>query len=278
MASAPAAASARARTVAGSAKAVLRRAGVSRRNAAALRMCCERNIRSFSRPTGGDRPRILCYHSIGTPAWGVNDVSPARFRRHIELALAMGYEFVPANDIASGQAAGRKLAITFDDGLRSVAEHAAPILRDFGVPWTLFVVTGLADGRHGFGDVMLSWREIEQLAAAGAEIASHSVSHPNFGRLPAGEAEAEIAGSREALRSRIGIVPDTFAIPFGQSRDWTAGAHAAALRAGYRYVFAQSEERRFPGTVARTFVTHFDSDRVFRAALHGAFDRWEEWV
>jgi hypothetical protein len=37
-------------------------------------------------------------------------------------------------------------------------------------------------------------------------------------------------------------------------------------------------ERRPPGTVPRTFITRFDNDRLFRAALGGAFDRWEEWM
>ena len=43
-------------------------------------------------------------------------------------------------------------------------------------------------------------------------------------------------------------------------------------------MFAQAEETRPAETVARTFVTRWDGDRVFRAALGGAFDRWEEWV
>jgi len=42
-------------------------------------------------------------------------------------------------------------------------------------------------------------------------------------------------------------------------------------------VYAQAEETRPAGTVARTFVTSFDADRIFRSLLGGAFDRWEEW-
>jgi hypothetical protein len=30
--------------------------------------------------------------------------------------------------------------------------------------------------------------------------------------------------------------------------------------------------------VPRTFITQFDDRRLFRAALEGAFDAWEEWV
>jgi hypothetical protein len=30
--------------------------------------------------------------------------------------------------------------------------------------------------------------------------------------------------------------------------------------------------------VARSFVTKFDGDRIFKALLKGKFDYWEEWV
>src|SRR4051794_7024490 len=40
--------------------------------------------------------------------------------------------------------ADRTLAVTFDDGFRSVHRLAAPIMRELGVPGTLFVPTGLA--------------------------------------------------------------------------------------------------------------------------------------
>lgn len=261
-------------------KATLRRAGFTRRRAAAFRMCCERSVLSLAGERRPPRSRILCYHSVGTPSWGVNDVSPARFRSQLETAIAAGYHFVPAELIASGDDIDeRRLAVTFDDGLASVAENAAPVLEEMGIPWTLAVVTNWADGQHEFGDgVMLGWAEIERLAERGATIASHSVSHPDFGRIDAEQAEEELVESRITIASRIGITPSAFAIPLGQTKNWNNNAQEAAVRAGYLTVYAQSEDRRHAGTVARTFVTRFDSPRIFRAALSGTFDRWEEWV
>jgi hypothetical protein len=54
-------------------------------------------------------------------------------------------------------------------------------------------------------------------------------------------------------------------------------AHDIALEAGYSTIFAQAEETRPTDTVARTFVTKFDHEFIFRAILKGKFDRWEEW-
>src|SRR5215218_1530937 len=88
---------------------------------------------------------------------------------------------VPASEIARTGGGPNDLALTFDDGLMSVATTAAPILAEYGVPWSMFVVSNWADGLHTWDqDVLLGWREIERLAAAGAEIGSHSASHPDF--------------------------------------------------------------------------------------------------
>ncbi len=266
-----------ARPLLSTAKRMARRAGVTRARVAAARMCCERNALAL-RAKHRVRARILCYHSVGTPAWGINDVAPRRFERQLRLALDEGWRFVPAAAIAEGTAGPGTLAITFDDGVSTVLTKAAPILREHCIPFSVFVVSEWSDGRHDFGDgTILGWRDIETLAAMGAEIGSHSLDHPNFRDLDGDAALEQLARSREVIAARTGIDARTFAIPFGQSGNWTEAAQRAARLAGYTTVYAQAEETRFQGTVPRTFVTRFDGDRVFRAALGGAFDRWEEW-
>ena len=261
-------------------KAAARRVGLRRDSVRSARVLVERRLLGrwrLRRPAVAGR--ILCYHGVGTPAWGYNDVTPARFRRHLELALHEGYRFVPAEKIARTGGEPGELAITFDDGLRSVGEQAAPILAELDVPWTLFVVSGWASGECWRDPgLFLNWSELTELARRGATLGSHSVSHPNFGRLGLDAARRELFESRRAIEAGTGLTIDTFAIPFGQSRDWSDACTEIAREAGYRVVYAQAIETRRPGTVPRSFITGFDDDRVFLAALEGAFDRWEEWV
>jgi len=240
------------------------------------------NIDRWTRAVGSGRNaikrgRILAYHSIGTPQWGVNDVSPRDFERHLQIAIDDGWTFAtPAEVIAEPDRP--LLALTFDDGVTSVLTHAAPVLRHHGVPATAFIVTGWADGEHPDGhEHLLDWRGVTALRAAGVTLASHSVTHPDFGRLDPGEVRRELEVSREQMRKMLDAETDEFAIPFGQSRNWTQAASEAAAEAGYTSVYAQAVDTRPEGTIARTFITRIDRPLVFRAALAGAYDNWEEW-
>jgi peptidoglycan/xylan/chitin deacetylase (PgdA/CDA1 family) len=266
-----------ARSVAGRAA---RAVGVHQSTIVAVRARFEREAIAARRHRGArPRNRTLCYHSVGTPEWGINDVSPVRFRRQLESALDAGYTFLPADQLSRYPTNGERcLAVTFDDGVCSVATNAAPILADLGIPWTVFVVSAWAEGKHELGpELFLDWRDVEELGEAGVTIGSHSVTHPDFGRLDARAATSELFESREMIRRRTGIETDEFAIPFGLAKNWSTAAAEAAREAGYRRVYAQVDELRPPDTEPRTFITNVDGQLIFRAALDGAFDRWEPW-
>lgn len=258
-------------------KTVARALHIRRRHIVEARMRCERALLPVIRPRRTSvAGRVLCYHSVGTPEWGVNDVAPQQFRNQLETALELGYHFVPAKVIASGLGAERDLAVTFDDGLRSVCDNAEPILAELGIPWTLFVVCEWVAGRRERGELFLGWDDVCRLAAAGVEIGSHSMSHPDFSRLDDTGAGRELWESRLVVYEQTGLEVESFAIPFGQSRNWRRDLTELAGRLGYRAIYAQAVDTRTEGTVPRTFVTRFDDSRVFRAALEGAFDLWEE--
>jgi peptidoglycan/xylan/chitin deacetylase (PgdA/CDA1 family) len=264
-------------------KKIIHATGLRRHHVAAARMYCERHwlaatqdARSTQRRRAG---RILCYHSIGQPVTGVNNVEPKQFRRHIELALRLGFRFIPPVQIARAGGGPMDLAITFDDAWTSILTEAAPILNDYGIPWTLFVVANWSDHQASWSqDCILPWRDLDRLLRAGVQIGSHSMTHPDFGSIDRAQMIDELCGSRDVIEKRLGVSPLTFAIPYGQSMNWPGAASEIAREAGYDILYAQAEDTRPGGTIARTFVTRFDGDRIFKALLRGAYDRWEEWV
>jgi peptidoglycan/xylan/chitin deacetylase (PgdA/CDA1 family) len=127
------------------------------------------------------------------------------------------------------------VALTFDDGLASVHRHAWPVLARHGYAATVFLVTGRAGGDSGWPGQparvrrrpLLGWGEAREMAAAGIEMGSHTVSHPDLTRLSPDEAGAELVASRMAIEDRLGVAVQALAYPYGRVN---AGVRAAAAR------------------------------------------------
>ncbi|HEY3397979.1 MAG TPA: polysaccharide deacetylase family protein [Armatimonadota bacterium] len=121
-----------------------------------------------------------------------------------------------------GEAQGA-LALTFDDGSQNQVDIAVPLLNEFGVKGTFFLVTGVIreqasdprlpnSSRSGNGGA--SWDEWRAVAAQGHEIANHSLTHANLPRTtdPA-VLDREINDSAALITHEIGQAPLTFCYP-----------------------------------------------------------------
>jgi len=108
--------------------------------------------------------RILMYH--GTPR-----SDAAALERQLRMVSA-AFPVVPLSEI--GKTRGRaRVALTFDDGLRSNVEVAYPILRKLGMTATFFVCPGLIDGGHWLWNHEARQRLLTLDAGALAELARH---------------------------------------------------------------------------------------------------------
>lgn len=113
-------------------------------------------------------------------------------------------------------------SFTFDDGCRSHAEIAAPMLEEFGFRGTFYVIAGLtresrADAPlHSHGEwAAVSWEEWRALAKRGHEIGSHSWSHRGMLHMVNDEdLQRELIASRTRVRDECGTRALTFAFPY----------------------------------------------------------------
>ena len=113
------------------------------------------------------RGLILTFHHVHPDPPGryapnaILSITPAFLDRVLTTLSAGGFtpvglDAVPAR--LAGPAADKPFVVlTFDDGYRDNLEHAAPILRRHGAPWTLFVTSDFAGGRG-----RLWWIELER--------------------------------------------------------------------------------------------------------------------
>ncbi|MEZ4586208.1 MAG: glycosyltransferase [Gemmatimonadales bacterium] len=93
---------------------------------------------------------ILMYHRVapeGAAATSRYRISPAELERQLRWLRDHGYEGVDLDAwgvavIRRRPLPGRRVLITFDDGYADFADHAWPLLKRYGYPAWLFVVSG----------------------------------------------------------------------------------------------------------------------------------------
>jgi peptidoglycan/xylan/chitin deacetylase (PgdA/CDA1 family) len=125
----------------------------------------------------------------------------------------------------------------------------------------------------------LSWPQVAELARAGVEIGSHSLSHPILTRVSDAVLDEELVASRRALQQRTSLPILGLAYPVGVHDE---RVQRAAERAGYRYALSLDSPiwggNRFRiGRVAvsdqtsRGYAAPFSAD-VFLADVEGFLD------
>ncbi|MEM7073128.1 MAG: polysaccharide deacetylase family protein, partial [Pseudomonadota bacterium] len=125
------------------------------------------------------------------------------------------------------------LAITIDDAFESVYTVAWPMLRQAGLPFTLFVATEAIDKNYaGY----MRWDQIIELAEAGVTIGSQAVTHPHLTRLSTDSVARELRDSRTRLEMKINRPVTLLAYPYGEA---SLSVMNEATLAGYNFAFGQ---------------------------------------
>jgi peptidoglycan/xylan/chitin deacetylase (PgdA/CDA1 family) len=168
--------------------------------------------------------RILLYHRVADDGDELA-VTTRRFRAQMEVLARGGYRVLSVPDaydaLVRGDLSRPTVGLSFDDAFRDVAENALPTLEDLDFEATVFVTTGVADGRARFGwyetqPPVLGWAEILELDRAGRlGFEAHTVTHPNLLLLDDRTALDEIAQSKRELEGRLGRPVTAFAYPTG---------------------------------------------------------------
>jgi peptidoglycan/xylan/chitin deacetylase (PgdA/CDA1 family) len=249
------------------------------------------------------RVAVLALHALA-PARREMAVRPERFREQVLALKQAGWRCLPLDEFLRVMSGGAppgvpSVAFTFDDGYRSVYEHALPVLAEAGFHATVFLTVDFLDGKirppwrsthpalvaeytvEAEHFQPMEWRQARELAASRAfRIGSHSLSHPLMGRLDAKTAARELRDSRGAIEDRLGIAVTAFSYPYGVRR---YGAYSEATErlvreAGYECSFSAEIVRARVGAgtylIPRIPLVDADTGLDARAKAAGAYD----WV
>jgi peptidoglycan/xylan/chitin deacetylase (PgdA/CDA1 family) len=148
----------------------------------------------------------------------------------------------------------------------------------------VFVTTDAVGGRAPWLDdePVASWEQLEALQRAGATIAGHTRTHVDLPAVDTETARAEITGSAEDLRERLGVEPVAFAYPHGR---WGSREQDLVRAAGYRLAFATAQGLNGAGTdplaLRRVSVKSWDTRLSFlwKVVTGEQPPRpWERWL
>lgn len=217
---------------------------------------------------------ILCYHNVAEAPkeapFKLLYVSPERFERQLWTLRRLGLQGISTSEgiarLRNSTSRGC-VVLTFDDGYADTLTTAAPLMKQYGVRATCYVVSD-ALGTYNRWDSdhvrerkpLMNCEQLDQWLAAGMEVGSHSLSHPRLHELTQEAAQHEIAESRAALRNLLGVPIEHFAYPFGA---FTADIVAWVRRAGY-----SSAVTVRPG-IARTSDDRLRLPRILVNGEHG---------
>ncbi len=171
---------------------------------------------------------ILCYHRFGRTSNGKMTVSATAFASQLDWLVRNRYHVLKLADLRdwlAGQHALplRSVVITADDGYASFYHHAFPLLKQYGLPATLFVYTDFI----GAGDAV-DWAELQEMSRSGLiDVAAHSRTHRNLIERASNESDEayqqvllnEIRTPQALLSQKLGIPIAHFAYPYGDANE-----------------------------------------------------------
>lgn len=208
------------------------------------------------------------YHGVGDDVTHGGElrytVSEAAFRGQVAL-LAAERRVISYTDVLAGRGGPGSVTLTFDDGERSVATRALPVLRREGMTAAIFVTTGWI-GTEGY----VTPDDLRELAAAGWTVGTHGVTHRYLSDLDDTSLRDELVQSRDALTLILGRPPRHMALPGGRADDRVA---LAAREAGYRSLstsqLGRASAKPDPFAMPRLTVLRHHDDAFFSKLAAG---------
>lgn len=184
---------------------------------------------------------VLCYHIVEAPAAPRMHIDRATFVQHLQYLEMTGYNVIPLRhlyEFVSGTRASiphNAVVITIDDGWRSTYTEVFPEMQKRKFPFTVFIYPNII----GQTSIALTWKQIKEMADAGVDVQSHSLSHPYLTRRHhrsmtdkayADWLQRELAQSKKTLEKETGQKVQFLAYPYG---DYDHVVADASKNAGY---------------------------------------------
>jgi peptidoglycan/xylan/chitin deacetylase (PgdA/CDA1 family) len=202
---------------------------------------------------------ILVYHQIDVAppkgsAFRSLYVAPDAFARQMRLLDMLGYQGLSMSALLPylrGEAHGKVVGITFDDGYRNNLTHALPVLQRQGFSSTCYAVsqrlgqTNVWDLAEGIAQTpLMDAAQLRQWVAGGQEVGAHTRHHVFLPQFESDTCLEEMTLCRAELEVVTGSAVAHFCYPYGQ---YTAEHVVMARQAGFETVTTTQRSRVISG-------------------------------
>lgn len=161
---------------------------------------------------GETAPVALMYHLILDEPYSSLEslfVRPSELRGHIEALLEKGYRFIFADEY--GMYGEKTVIMSFDDGYADNYTEMFPIIKEYNVKVTVFMVAGYIGG----GD-FLSEDQIREMSESGlVSFQSHTYNHRSLKGLSEDELAFEFSESNRIIEGITGRPVRALCYPTG---------------------------------------------------------------
>ena len=202
---------------------------------------------------------VLLYHKISNPRRDSKVrgafTPPQRFRRQLTYLKKQGFQFYTASELirhfqSHAEFPPRAVALTFDDGWQDNYTNAFPLLQELGIKATIFIIPAsigqmstpatTLPGDRGYRH--LSREDILEMAQAGIEFGSHTMSHAWLNQISELEVKQEIETAKQEIENLVQKPCWTIAYPAGYFSDTARRiARAAGHIAGFSTIYGPTD-------------------------------------
>ncbi|MDC1315981.1 polysaccharide deacetylase family protein [Alphaproteobacteria bacterium] len=174
---------------------------------------------------------ILIYHRFNDNRFPSTNTTIEQFEEQIDYLITNDYKFVTLNQLVNDpDMMDKSVAITIDDAYQSFYQFGFPVLKKNNISATLFLSTESV-GSSDF----LNWTQLKELLNYGIDIQNHTHTHSHMPLQTLLEIENEILLSQKIIMDNLGIKPDLFAYPYGE----TSSAVQGIIKKYFKAAFGQ---------------------------------------
>lgn len=183
---------------------------------------------------------ILTYHYFGDESVSEGQyrpllfVKPGSFEKQMRYLKDNHYQVISFDALVEGLKNGRKFShntvvITIDDGHKSVFTYAYPVLKKYGFPAEVFLVSDYMGVKPDF----LNWDEVKEMSKNNIFFGGHTRNHIYLPSIKNNKDSLwnEIAGCKKVIEAHLGMPVYYFCYPSG---GFNQEIEAVVKKAGYK--------------------------------------------